>query len=77
MAKTDTTSLAERLQKSILTYRKVAGLSQEACAAKLGISTSMLSMVERGQRTPPLKSVDRMAKRLGMSGLELLGARAA
>jgi transcriptional regulator with XRE-family HTH domain len=47
-------------------------LSQEAPAKKSGISVSYVSMLERGQRTPPLDTLEALAKALKVSPLYLL-----
>jgi transcriptional regulator with XRE-family HTH domain len=50
-------------------------LSQKALADKVGISVSYVSMLERGQRSPPLETVEKMAKALGVPPAALLGGR--
>jgi len=47
-------------------------LSQDAVARKAGVSISYISMLERGQRTPPLETLETLAKALGVSPLYLL-----
>jgi len=58
---------AARLQKK---------LSQEVLAQKAGLSVSYVSMLERGQRTPPLDTLETLAKALGVPPLNLLQKRA-
>ena len=50
-------------------------LSQKALADKVGISVSYVSMLERGQRSPPLETIERMAKALGVTPAALLGGK--
>ena len=50
-------------------------LSQKALADKVGISVSYVSMLERGQRSPPLETVEKMAKALGVPPASLLAGR--
>ncbi|HET6923562.1 MAG TPA: helix-turn-helix transcriptional regulator [Anaeromyxobacteraceae bacterium] len=50
-------------------------LSQKALADRVGISVSYVSMLERGQRSPPLETVEKMARALGVSPASLLGGR--
>jgi transcriptional regulator with XRE-family HTH domain len=42
-------------------------LSQRALAKKCGISVSYVSMLERGERTPPLETLGVLAKALAVS----------
>ena len=51
-------------------------LSQETLAQKAGLSVSYVSMLERGQRTPPLDTLESLAKALGVPPVELLQKRA-
>ena len=48
--------------KSIQTVRKALGLTQAECAAFLGMSRSLLSMVERNQREIPSGAALRLAE---------------
>ena len=50
-------------------------LSQKALADKVGISVSYVSMLERGQRSPPLETIEKMAKALGVTPSSLLGGK--
>lgn len=47
-------------------------LSQQAVAKKARVSVSYVSMLERGERTPPLETLEVLAKALGVSPLYLL-----
>ena len=47
-------------------------LSQKALADKVGISVSYVSMLERGQRSPPLETIEKMAQALGVPPANLL-----
>lgn len=49
-------------------------LSQEALAAKAKLSVSYISMLERGQRSPPLDTLEQLASALGVPALKLLAA---
>jgi transcriptional regulator with XRE-family HTH domain len=48
-------------------------MSQKALADRVGISVSYVSMLERGQRSPPLETIEKMAKALGVAPAALLG----
>jgi transcriptional regulator with XRE-family HTH domain len=47
--------------------RERAGLSQEALAAKSGLDRTYISLLERAQRQPTLKTLARLADALGTS----------
>lgn len=49
-------------------------LSQEALAEKAKLSVSYISMLERGQRTPPLDTLEALSKALGVAPTQLLAA---
>ena len=55
--------------------REKKKLSQKALADKVGISVSYVSMLERGQRSPPLETIEKMAKALGVPAASLLAGR--
>jgi len=50
------------------------GLSQEAFADVLGVHRTYMGVVERGERNLTLKSVERIAARIGVEPLSLLTA---
>jgi transcriptional regulator with XRE-family HTH domain len=52
--------------------RKQRKLSQQAVAKKARMSVSYVSMLERDQRTPPLITLDAIAKAVDVSPLYLL-----
>jgi transcriptional regulator with XRE-family HTH domain len=54
---------AARNLKALRLKRK---LSQDALAAKAGISTSYVSELERGNRSPPLDTIEKLAMALGV-----------
>lgn len=49
------------------------GISQEALAAAVGVHRTYLGGVERGERNLTLRSVERLADRLGVPVRELIG----
>jgi predicted ATPase/class 3 adenylate cyclase/DNA-binding XRE family transcriptional regulator len=51
-------------------YRRAAGLTQEALAARAGYSPGYLSMLERGERVPTTATVELLAAALGVSAEE-------
>jgi transcriptional regulator with XRE-family HTH domain len=68
-------SLTRRFASNIQRLRAKKKLSQKALADKVGISVSYVSMLERGQRSPPLETIEKMAKALQVTPANLLGGR--
>lgn len=66
-------SLADKFSDNLKAERTRRKLSQEALAHKAGLSVSYISMLERGQRTPPLETLELLAKALAINPLNLLG----
>jgi transcriptional regulator with XRE-family HTH domain len=64
--------LADRFATNLKAERLRRKLSQEALASKAGLSVSYISMLERGQRTPPLDTLESIAKALAVSASALL-----
>ncbi len=64
--------LAEKFAVNLKHERVRKKLSQEALASKAGLSVSYISMLERGQRTPPLDTLESIAKALAVSAHALL-----
>jgi len=64
--------LADKFAVNLKNERLRRKLSQEALAAKAGLSVSYISMLERGQRTPPLATLEALAKALAVSPVSLL-----
>jgi transcriptional regulator with XRE-family HTH domain len=64
--------LAENFAVNLKAERIRRKLSQEALAGKAKLSVSYVSMLERGQRTPPLETLESLAKALSVSPLALL-----
>ncbi len=68
-------SLLDRFAGNVRRLRSKKGLSQKALADDVGISVSYVSMLERGMRSPPLETVERMARALKGSPAALFGGR--
>jgi transcriptional regulator with XRE-family HTH domain len=64
--------LQRRVGLQLLAYRRKRGLSQEAMAEVLGVHRTYMGGVERGERNLTLRSVERIAQRLGLDPLDLL-----
>ncbi len=67
--------LLTRFAGNVRRLRSKTKLSPKALADKVGISVSYVSMLERGQRSPPLETIEKMAKALGTTPAALLGGR--
>ncbi len=70
-------SIVELVAENLKAQRLRKKLSQEALAAKAGLSVSYISMLERGERTPPLDTLELLAKALGVTPTQLLVKAAA
>ena len=58
--------------RNIRTLRRERGLSQEDLADEIGVHRTYMGGVERGERNLTLRSLERLAERLGVSPLSLL-----
>lgn len=67
--------LLERFATNVRRFRAKKKLSQKALADRIGISVSYVSMLERGQRSPPLETIEKLAKALGVPPGSLLAGR--
>jgi transcriptional regulator with XRE-family HTH domain len=67
--------LLSKFAGNVRRLRAKKKLSQKALADRVGISVSYVSMLERGQRSPPLETVEKMARALGVSPASLLGGK--
>jgi transcriptional regulator with XRE-family HTH domain len=68
-------SLLARFAGNVRRLRSKKGLSQKVLADTVGISVSYVSMLERGLRSPPLETIEKMARALKVSPAVLLGGR--
>jgi transcriptional regulator with XRE-family HTH domain len=58
--------------RNLRAYREERQLSQEAFARVLAVHRTYMGGLERGERNLTLRSVERLADRLGLDPLELL-----
>jgi transcriptional regulator with XRE-family HTH domain len=65
-------NLAAKFAVNLKSERLRRKLSQETLASKAGLSVSYISMLERGQRAPPLDTLESLAKALSVSPTSLL-----
>lgn len=64
--------LQRAVGRNLRAHRQRRGLSQEAFADVLGVHRTYMGGVERGERNLTLKSLERLAGRIGVDPLELL-----
>ena len=64
--------LQRAVGRNLRAYRQEQGLSQEAFADELGVHRTYMGGIERGERNLTLKSLERMAERIGIDPLRLL-----
>lgn len=64
--------LQRTVGRNLRAYREAKGLSQEAFADELGVHRTYMGGIERGERNLTLKSLERMAERIGLDPLVLL-----
>jgi transcriptional regulator with XRE-family HTH domain len=64
--------LQRAVGRNLRAYRTARGLSQEAFAAVLEVHRTYMGGLERGERNLTLRSVERLAARLGLEPLDLL-----
>jgi transcriptional regulator with XRE-family HTH domain len=64
--------LQRTVGRNLRRHRLERGLSQEAFAEALGVHRTYMGGVERGERNLTLRSLERVAERLGIDPRELL-----
>lgn len=64
--------LQKAIGRNLRAHRQAKGLSQEAFADLLGVHRTYMGGIERGERNLTLKSLERIAGRLGLDPLALL-----
>ena len=65
-------ALEQIVAENLRAVRKEQKLSQEVLAKKARVSVSYVSMLERGERNPPLDTLEVLARALRVSPLYLL-----
>lgn len=61
-----------RLGRNLRAHRVAEGLSQEAFAEVLGVHRTYIGALERGERNLQVRTVERLADRIGVSMHDLL-----
>ena len=65
-------TLGQLVAQNLRAMRLQRKLTLKSLAQEAGISVSYVSMLERGQRSPPLDTLEALAEALGVSPLALL-----
>jgi transcriptional regulator with XRE-family HTH domain len=65
-------TIAKNFATNLTRIRAEKEITQQELAKKAGLSVSYISMLEREQRTPPLDTLEVVAKGLGVDPLALL-----
>src|SRR3982751_4421108 len=63
---TTATTLNDRIAQRVRDLRASRGLSLDALATHCGISRSMISLIERGESSPPAVLLEKLAGGLGV-----------
>jgi transcriptional regulator with XRE-family HTH domain len=67
--------LQKTVGRNLRAYRQARGLSQEAFADLVGVHRTYMGGLERGERNLTLRSVERIAERIGVDPLVLMNAK--
>jgi transcriptional regulator with XRE-family HTH domain len=67
-------SIEEQLGNAIRECRESLDLSQEAFAAECGLHRTYISQLERGLKSPTVRTLAHIAEKLGLTPDELLRA---
>ncbi len=65
-------ALTDTVTRNLRATRLAKKLTQEQLAQKAKLSTSFISMLGRGQRSPPLDTLELLAAALGVKPIALL-----
>lgn len=66
--------IMEAIGGNIRLLRLKSGMSQEQLALNAGVNTSYIGQIERGEKNPTIKILDRISSALGSSLLDLLAS---
>ncbi len=64
--------LAKAFRSNLQALRQKRNLTQQALADRAGISVAYVSLLERGERTPPLETIETLASALRVRPLDLV-----
>jgi transcriptional regulator with XRE-family HTH domain len=66
-------SVDEQFGRVLRQFRKERGLSQEDLAFESGYHRTYISLLERGKKSPSLKTIFQLAKALNIEPSEIIG----
>jgi transcriptional regulator with XRE-family HTH domain len=66
-------SLEERFGSVLQQLRKERGVSQEELGSKSGYHRTYISLLERGKKSPSLKTIFQLAKAIDMTPSDIIG----
>jgi transcriptional regulator with XRE-family HTH domain len=64
--------VVQLLGRNVRRYRKLKGMTQEQLALEAGMERSYVSDLERGQRSPSVRALGRLAAALSIEPMALL-----
>ncbi len=64
--------IEEKVGRRMRALRRSRNMSQQELAREAGISVSYVSMLERGNRSPPLETLETIGKALRTNPVDLL-----
>lgn len=64
----------EAIGESIRLHRLKNGMSQEQLALSAGVNTSYIGQIERGEKNPTIRILEKISSALGISLLDLLSS---
>jgi transcriptional regulator with XRE-family HTH domain len=70
-------AVAQGLGRAVAAFRKAHGLTQQELARRLRVHQSQIFRLERGQHTPTLETLVRVARELGLTMLVRVGPEGA
>jgi len=65
-------SLSECFPSNLRRQRRLAKLTQEKLAHRAGLHRNVVGLLERGEQSPTLRTIDRLAEALGIPPRDLL-----
>jgi transcriptional regulator with XRE-family HTH domain len=63
----------ERFGRRVRAFRKLKRIPQAELARRLNLSTSFLGRIERGEKTPDIEMLEKIAEQLEINIQELIG----
>jgi transcriptional regulator with XRE-family HTH domain len=64
----------ELIGNNIRIFRQKSGLSQEQLALQSGMNTSYIGQIERGEKNPTVRTLEKIATTLGITFIDLISS---